>query len=52
MVIDKNQKMINHQSGRSSIKFHLISFILYCSIDEHLKNPLAYRHPQLVYLMC
>ena len=47
MVIDKNQKMINHQSGRISI-----TFISYCPIDEHLKNPLAYRHPQLVYLMC
>ena len=52
MVVDKNQK--NDKSPIWSDQYYIlfISFISYCSIDEHLKNPLAYRHPQLVYLMC
>ena len=61
MVVDKNQK--NDKSPIWSDQYYIlfilfilfisfISFISYCSIDEHLKNPLAYHHPQLVYLMC
>ena len=49
MVVDKNQK--NDKSPIWSDQYYIL-FISYCSIDEHLKNPLAYRHPQLVYLMC